>query len=732
MKINVLFFVFLLFSYGLLYSNEYQKFDSYSLHKLNRFISQNNDKEKILKNSEQSVFKIISGVEHISLVAQVNSSFDFALLNRYGAKNVVRAGDVIAFDLPLDNLWDLVNDDGIAKVSIQRNFIPKLDSSIKQIKADLVHKSLNLPSAFKGKGVIVGIFDTGIDWEHPDFFDVNGTRILYIWDMTNSDNPKPPEGYSWGREYNKTEIDSREIEQQDYFGHGTHIAGIAVGNGRGASYYTGVAPESDIIVVKGIRDDFEASFTEGDVIAGCKYIIEKAKQLGKPCVINLSLGFSIGSHDGRDLLSKALDNLVENETGAVIVAAAGNQGDFEIHASAKVEPQEKVELLIFPINLCFVAPELCPDLQEFFLTGADIWADKGLIDSVYVGIVSREDFSLVSEVGFSFKDNSKDFRIYNQNDSLVALCSISFTELENGQNIFFTADNGGDTNLRLHNYYWSIVFKSKGDGNIDSWSGIPIGSQVPINTRFRRLVSDNFMTVSSPATAKTVVSVGSYVSKNKFQNIFGGSIDYSDFARLYDISSFSSRGPSRDGRILPIVVAPGEYVVSALSAYSQYIEIDSEMVAPTGNHIAYAGTSMAAPHVTGAIALLLQMNPNLNYAQIIELLKSSAEQDQYTGTTPNNVAGWGKLNVLRLLQKYASVDKNIEPLTIEIYPNPCNDIIYVRSIYEIETIEVFDFLGRKVATSFASEVDMSKLKAGSYTLKVTTSGKEFRKVVIKI
>ena len=158
-----------------------------------------------------------------------------------------------------------------------------------------------------GKGILIGIVDSGVDYFHPDFRNADGSsRILRLWDQ--SIPGKPPQGYVTGTEYTKEEIDEalalgenqgrRLVPSVDYSGHGTSVLGIAAGNGRASDGVNqGVAYESDLIVVKmGIpRENSFPRTTE--LIQGIDYLVRQSLFLGRPMVINISFGNNYGSHE---------------------------------------------------------------------------------------------------------------------------------------------------------------------------------------------------------------------------------------------------------------------------------------------------------------------------------------------------------------------------------------------------------------------------------------------------
>jgi len=184
-----------------------------------------------------------------------------------------------------------------------------------------------LTQAYTGKGVIVGIIDSGIDWRHRDFRDPTDstkTRILAIWDMDDETGPSP-DGFAYGTVWTREQINAAlrgegTIRQTDTNGHGTHVAGSAVGNGSASGSHRGIAYEADIVVVKG-----------QSAVDGSSFVFGMADALGKPAVINFSQGTHFGPHDGTTMEEQAVNGLLQAKSGRVFVTAAGNEGDSFVH-----------------------------------------------------------------------------------------------------------------------------------------------------------------------------------------------------------------------------------------------------------------------------------------------------------------------------------------------------------------------------------------------------------------
>ena len=189
-----------------------------------------------------------------------------------------------------------------------------------------VHAGTGLESGFTGKGVLMGIVDTGLDFNHPDFIDGNGVkRTIRFWDQTMPDNASSPQPYGYGFVWDSLSISNGTCTSNDTQGHGTTVAGQAPGNGLACGQNKGMAPEASIVVVK---TDFSRQNWTLTVADACDYIFKVADSLGMPAVVNLSLGSYLGSHDGDDPASEAIENLLDAKQGRIVVSAAGNSGEY--------------------------------------------------------------------------------------------------------------------------------------------------------------------------------------------------------------------------------------------------------------------------------------------------------------------------------------------------------------------------------------------------------------------
>lgn len=514
---------------------------------------------------------------------------------------------------------------------------PLLDVSVPETGASLVHSGFINNTPYKGKGVIVLIYDTGIDWKHFDFRkagDTTKSRILYIWDQTLNAGAgeSQPSGFNYGVEYTQAQIENEFennrpglVREKDTHGHGTHVASIAAGNGQAFnSKYIGMAPEADIIVVKG----GDKSFTDPWEIDGLTYAQNKASALGKPIVVNMSLGGQIGPHDGTNADEVAVDDFVKNHgPGRVVCISAGNNGANPIHMNGSVTNGSSTAI---SISVPSYTPYPSGKDDNYFVL--DIWLRTTKALSATVTSPNNIVFSsqLNKEVyGPNHSDGSID--IYDEIDPQNSLRHLQIYIYDSTSSV----PKFGTWTVALNTTETSVAY----DAWLDSDLNGPSASLTGGNTN---------KTVGMPGTADGAITAASYVTKWSWMDYRGEAWWYGDPDRTGNISTFSSIGPTADGRLKPDIAAPGQGVVAALSSNVDTSGKASNIVT-SNKYQLMSGTSMACPHITGATALLLGVKPSLTAAQIKNYFTSTARTDAYTSTVWNSSWGYGKMDIYKAM-----------------------------------------------------------------------------------
>ncbi len=535
---------------------------------------------------------------------------------------------------------------------------------IKQVKV----WTAPLTQAYNGEGVLIGIIDTGTDFNHPDFKDSLGlTRIQFLWDQSVSPSLNAPTPFNYGREWTAAEINAGQCSHSDaaYYGHGTHVSGIAAGNGRANGTHEGVASKADLIVV---ALDFNRF---GPTIADAvKYIFSKAQQFNKACAINVSVGDYYGSHDATDLESKLIEAQLINHPGRALVAAAGNAGAYKFHV--KTNSTANDTLFTWLNNNTSVVEYWCyGDTAQFKNLKISIGANRLNYSQLPKTPFRNYTAGLSSIKRDTIYANNKRIGIVEMSSSVNSsgVCEWYYKIRADSVNTFWRVETTGKG---LH-HAWNFDFVS---------SGLPSQLQYPKITKY--LMPDTFYTmVSGFQNSEEVITVGNYVNMYRFK-------DYNNTIQSLGetggkIAQTSSSGPTRDGRIKPDVCATGNSVFSAvvMSLKPVYISVQPQNVAPGGYHVMGGGTSAAAPVVAGLAALYLQKNPSASNRDVRDAIRYCAYQDAYTGSNvPNYQWGFGKLDgkasmTCNDIKVYTGIDA-FEKNNIQFFPNPFKEQIQIK------------------------------------------------------
>lgn len=552
-------------------------------------------------------------------------------------------GFVTAMVRPSD-LLDLANTASVRYVRPAEINFPDNNISRVETGAYFLHEGFINDTPYKGKDVIVLIYDSGIDWKHLDFRDPNDTtksRILYIWDQTldSIENDLRPLGFNYGVEYTKAQIEDEIdgtpagfVREKDIDGHGTHVAGTAVGNGQTFGKFSGMAPEADIIVVKGGN----GWYSDVGMIDCFTYAMNKAEQLKKPIVLNMSLGTMWGPHDASHPVAIAADSFA-SEPGRIHVNSAGNSGLDLIHIGGTIQIGESKD-----INISVPPYTKKPGFYNDYF-GLILWFNDPDTVSAKLEITSPYGNNGICNWGEFYFSNDTAGRVYVANR----------VSEYNGQRYFYIWVEDADTAKPPAPGNWKITLSNVSKTvSYDGWlNNATIGSD---NKKIILENADAEKTVNAFIPYKTIL-VGSYFTRyswpyySTLPGEWGRTTSYfTTGERLGDISPWSSKGPSRDGRTKPDIVAPGQVLISTLSADGSF---SNTSIYPQLKYTTMAGTSTSAPIVTGCIALLLEHDPSLTAEQVKTYLTSTTSTDTYTGTIPNNTFGYGKINICRALSK---------------------------------------------------------------------------------
>ena len=531
------------------------------------------------------------------------------------------------------------------------------DTMLTHVNVDsIVQQAAPLRQAYTGKGVILGVIDSGIELAHPDFQDSTGrTRVLYVWDQNQAFNPTQQAlNYNYGIEWDSAAINagiSTHDDKANEFGHGSNVTGAAASNGLASGQFRGVAPEVNIISV---ATDFNKPNWLQTVAESVDYIFKKADALGMPCVINASVGTYVGSHDGKDIAARIISGLINQKSGRSFVCANGNAGNYKFHVQqAPVNDTAFTWFESTPsqwAGLGGLYYEVWSDTADFRNLQFSIGADKR-VNGAY-SFKGRTRFSgIQNRLNSIFYDTLRDL----QGNKVAAI--ETYAEQNQGRYKLEVAIINPDSAQFLYR------FETKGTGKIDIYSSqiifrhsnmissnLPTIQQYPEIRNYSKPDSMQTM-VSSFTCSPSVISVGNHYNRRL----------YTDVTRTVrnmgvtpgQISINSSLGPNRLNDLKPDVSSAGDFMFASgrLATIRGLINSNPEKISPDTMHWRNGGTSMASPTVAGMVALYLEMCPNATQGQILQDLHASAKKDQFTGTQNNFTYGNGKADGFNFLKR---------------------------------------------------------------------------------
>ncbi len=536
-----------------------------------------------------------------------------------------------------------------------------------------------------GKGVTLIMVDRGVDWTHPDFINEDGTtRIKYILDMTGQSGCSPMN--SAPVEYSESQINTAlsggtTLNTRDAVGHGTVSLGIAAANGRAFANgkYRGIAPEADLIVVKytsegapahgnqAAETGFVACFDEA-----MDWIDEKIDELGQPAVALGNFGTQYGPIDGTSSVSRKIDQIFGlDRPGRIWVEGVGDEGDKDNHAGG---------------SYTNTADSLIPfSLADTATYRMSIWYDGNfpaeitieLADGTTVGPVTQGNFANQNGIFIQHYVPGTEFYAWNSTSG-------------DGSAVIDVGGFAGTGNIRIR----STV---PGTGTFDAY-----GSFTDNLVFTDKLVPGRLANIASTNSA---ITLGAYVNKVNYNDIDGIPRTVDTEGLVDQVWSGSSQGPTRDGRLGVDVMLPGHNLFTSFGATSYWSTFRFNLVEDGGGFYGRQGAvSGAAPILQGAVALMLELNPELTARQARNIIRETSVRDSETGITPNTQWGYGKMDVYAAAME--AVAQARAPRLVAVVPDLNNN-----GADEVAAIQVNDSASIRVRLSDAQ----SGATLGNYT-----------------
>ena len=641
-----------------------------------RTLSMANSSDSITKRNAAKRVSVVNGKEMVSAFIRINGK-NLAQLEAEGVIINAVFSDFVTAQIPVDKLENVAAIDDVVEIDVTEEMQCYTDAARELTHVDEALAGTGLSQTYDGTGVVVGVIDTGIDFNHATFQDANGkTRISRVYMPASTDDTygKIPviDGYSLkGREFYSDAVSNLTTDTKSQ-SHGTHTTSTAAGTN--VNGYSGMAPNAEIVICA-LGD----TLSEVNIANSVKYISNYAKSVNKPCVISISLGSQIGPHDGTGYLPSAY-----NETageGVIICISSANSANRQMYLHKKFEktvneenPEPQCGTILtnsntsYKYNSTIAAYSRTDDafgMKFVVINSSDqiVYTSNLITNSTFIMGTKYSD-----EEAATYYDS--EFAKYFSGYILVATGNDSYCNKYNAtiQSLLQKGTSSGT-------YRLGILFYGDKDLEIDAWEN---GNYTSFTGNTSDIGGYTFIdgtdscSVGSGATAKNVISIGAYVSKDSWKTLSGNSYTYN--YTLYNVAPFSSYGVDMKGDSHPFITAPGSVLVagfnsycttyaSSTSSYAVYKKTNST-TSKTNYWGAMQGTSMACPTAAGIVALWLQKNPKLTPDEVKKIMRETAITDDYTEAGGIKF-GNGKINALPYLEKEETVipgDVNMDGL----------------------------------------------------------------------
>ena len=627
-------------------------------------------------------------------------------LEQMGIEVRYQIGDMVVLNIPADKLLLLEDVEEFSyiradEIMSKMNDKAREATNVSKVNTKEAATAQHLPKAYTGDGVIIGVIDGSIDYNHAAFRNADGTtRIKKVID------------YSTGtkKEYDTDEAIKTLTTDDPSDSHGTHTSSIAGGSDLGNGQQ-GMAPQAELVLCGLGRDNSNAS----NIAACIKDIFDYAEAQNKPAVINISLGKILGLHDGSNIVPKAVAELTANGTKAghaVVISAGNSANNWQSIVKKFSNTTEELKTVLG----CSMDPEMFVSYNAEYCIYADDYKDFS-IQLKAVNLKTGE----ISEVGKHTVD------IFSAPVN-VTINKENIPTLAGGTAVFYRLDLFGMNEVYMDSkdYRLALVIKAGSAGQT-------IKMACNGNTNFEPCFDapaalsgftkgNGDFALSTSVCNDNVISVGSYITRIKWVNYNNESQSYPKSyltGRLQEpgeISDFSSYGIDDNGKARPTLIAPGMGLISGASNYDESMfkekdpgvpdtEKDLSTLCPYVDKFGRKnwywlsqGTSMSAPVVTGIVALWMQAKPTLTTNEILDVMKKTSVNDEYTTDVTkipsgNKVqAGWGKIDCLAGLKEILGTT-DIETISMDGHREATPS-----TMYSVDA-PVYNMMGQRVDKS---------------------------------
>lgn len=722
------------------------------------------------QQSELSVKKAVT--RSVALKAQQQRGFFFvnceanadaqqvahALQTAGAAVRVVR-GDLILLDAPYSKLEALASVNGVRKIDVSPRVSKKTDYSRKATQAAEVIGGTggNLPQAYTGKGVTVGIFDAGFDFTHPMFKDKDGNlRIKGVYEAGNTafggDSVRIGEWTLTGSAYSKADDILDTLKVKDTAGsHGSHCISIAAGSTSDVKGLTGqplggMAPDADILIcTANTTEDFNTDMQDQGLDASAyllgesfEYMMDQAKKMKQPLVVSLSMNSHDGWHDGTSNMSKLIGSYVKdyklplmlctsNEGGDrtylnmksaakdTISILANGMPDSYVWGGLKTAKNVKMQIAIvsmidgykyYQMPLTFNS---APDEGKYG-QGTYFYAGEGADNSHLEGPEKKavEEMLKYIEKGspqiwcYQNQATDKNGKVYTYSEVYISMAELEFKPQTN--------DRGKEKMDDYLGFKLNLIPDEATE--LHCWADLG-GGLIGQDNDGKYLYGDGSVSIGDWNTSGEPVSIGAYAANNLVKTIDDKEPTELEAFPVGDFAWFSSYGTDLAGHKHPDVCSPGVVVVAAGNSFDPEINIVSpyekkgyanQFTGQKGDrdysYISMSGTSMATPAAAGVVALWMQAamdkGKTLTCADIKDIIKHSADKDELTEKSPERF-GEGKINAYKGILYVLGIDTSIPTLSKE-QPKDVNfrvngDIVYTDGAEEGTEATIYNLQG---------------------------------------